>query len=84
MTTATTASTRKTDTFLAPEEVKDLTNKVRRPSQVKELNTMGIQHKVRGDGSIAVLRAHINKVFDGNPESARKTTKTAGPNWSAI
>lgn len=71
-------------TFLAPEEIKDLTDKTRRPSQVKVLNSMGIQHRVRPDGSVAILRAHITKVFDGNPEAARKTTKSAEPNWAAI
>lgn len=69
-----------TDTFLAPEEIKDLTDKTRRPSQVKVLNAMGIEHRVRPDGSVAILRAHVFKVFDDNTKSARKTTKTAGPN----
>lgn len=45
-------------TFLDPDEVKDLTDKTRRPSQVKVLNAMGIEHKVRPDGSVAILRAH--------------------------
>lgn len=84
MTTATYPSSLKTDTFLAPEEIKDLTDKSRRPSQVKVLNSMGIQHRVRPDGSVAILRAHITKVFDGNPEAARKTAKSAQPNWAAI
>ena len=71
-------------TFLEPDEIKGLTNKLRRPSQVKVLNSMGIEHRVRPDGSVAILRAHITKVFDGNPEAARKTTKSAQPNWAAI
>jgi len=46
---------------------------------------MGIEHKVRPDGGIAVLRAHITKVFDGNPEAAsRKPQKLTSPNWAAI
>lgn len=47
MTTATATSTLTTDTFLDPEEVKGLTEKSRRPSQVKVLNSMGIEHRVR-------------------------------------
>ena len=84
MTTATAASILTTDTFLDPAEIKGLTDKIKRPAQVKVLNAMGIQHRVRPDGSVAILRAHITKVFDGNPEAARKTTKTAQPNWAAI
>lgn len=72
------------DTFLAREEINALTDKVRRPAQTKVLRAMGIEHKVRPDGSVAVLRAHINKVFDGNPDSTRKTAKVEGPNWGAI
>lgn len=71
-------------TFLAAEEIQDLTNKSRRPSQVKALNAMGIEHKVRPDGSVAILRAHITKVFDGAPDAAAKRVNTPGPNWDAI
>lgn len=71
-------------TFLEPEEINGLTNKVKRPAQVKVLNAMGIEHKVRPDGSVAILRAHITKVFGGGPDSVRKTTKVVEPNWAAI
>jgi hypothetical protein len=71
-------------TFLEPNEISELTDKVRRPSQIKVLNSMGIEHKVRPDGSVAILRAHITKVFGGAPDSARKTNKTVEPNWAAM
>lgn len=71
-------------TFLEPDEIQSLTNKQKRPSQVKALNAMGIEHKVRPDGSVAILRAHITKVFGGAPDSARKTNKVVEPNWAAI
>jgi hypothetical protein len=73
-----------TDTFLAREEITGLTNKVQRTAQVKALNSMGIEHKVRPDGSIAILRDHITKVFGGNTNPARRTSKQNGPNWDAI
>lgn len=73
-----------TDMFLDHEEIKALTNKITRPAQVKVLNSMCIDHKVRPDGSIAILRAHITKVFGGDPDSARKKVKTIEPNWAAI
>lgn len=49
--------------FLTPDEVAELTNRHRRPAQMVQLNAMGIEHKVRADGSIAVLRAHVERVF---------------------
>lgn len=69
--------------FLDDKELISLTNRVRRPSQIKVLNAMGIVHQVRPDGSIVVLRAHINKLFGGDTEEAR-TTKVAEPDWAAI
>jgi hypothetical protein len=73
-----------TSMFLDQEEIKSLTNSTRRDAQTKALRAMGIEHKVRPDGSIAILRDHINKVFDGNPDSVRKRVKVVEPNWSAI
>lgn len=73
-----------TGMFLDHEEIKGLTNRTRRDAQAKALRAMGIEHKVRPDGSIAILRAHITKIFDGYPDSARKPVKVAGPNWNAI
>lgn len=72
------------DTFLDKEEIQTLTNKTVRPAQVRALKAMGIEHKVRPDGSVAILRAHINKVFDGNPDKESRKTKTIQPNWGAI
>jgi hypothetical protein len=72
-------------TFLQPEEIRSLTDRKRRVAQVKVLRSMGIEHKVRPDGGIAVLRAHITKVFDGSPEAtSRSHQKVASPNWRAI
>ena len=72
------------DTFLAMDEIQGLTNKINRPSQIKVLNSMGIEHRVRPDGTVAILRAHITKIFDGESASNRKQAKTTGPNWDAI
>lgn len=72
-----------TDTFLSFEEVQDLTSRKVRSAQVKALRAMGIEHKVRPDGSVAILRAHITKVFDGDSAVSRKP-KQAVPNWDAI
>lgn len=71
------------DTFLSEEEVQALTERKVRPAQVRALKTMGIEHRVRPDGSVAILRAHIFKVFDGSADKPTKT-KQAVPNWDAI
>lgn len=70
-------------TFLDDEEIQALTDRKVRPAQVRVLKAMGIEHKVRPDGSVAILRAHITKVFDGGTETKRQT-KQAVPNWDAI
>ena len=69
--------------FLDTEEVQALTKKSVRPAQVRALKAMGIEHRVRPDGSVAILRAHITKVFDGFTET-KKQTKHAEPNWEAM
>lgn len=72
------------DIFLEQAEIQNLTNRARRHAQAKVLRAMGVEHKVRPDGSVVVLRAHIHKVFDGEPDSPRHRTKVAGPNWAAL
>ncbi len=71
-------------TFLAVVEIHGLTNKLKRTAQIKVLNSMGIEHRVRPDGSVAILRSHITKIFGGDPDFVRKTIQTAEPNWGAI
>jgi hypothetical protein len=44
---------------------------------------MGIEHRVRPDGSVAILRDHITKVFDGHVKNQAKN-KHAVPNWEAM
>lgn len=70
-------------TFLTAGEVRELTDRVNMSSQVKVLRAMGIEHRMRPDGSVVILRSHVNKVFDGIAGSASKT-KSVSPNWGAI
>lgn len=72
-----------TDTFLSLEEVVALTNRKVRSAQVKALKAMGIEHRVRPDGSVAILRGHITKVFDGSTETQTRQ-KAMTPNWDAM
>jgi hypothetical protein len=73
-----------TDTFLSDEEVQALTQRKIRKSQAMVLRAMGIEHRVRPDGSVAILRAHITKVFDGHGSETGTKTKIQQPNWDAI
>lgn len=68
--------------FLTPEEISALTNRKARKCQRAVLNHMGIEHKVRPDGSLVVLRSHVEKSLGGNSASDRLIT--IEPNWSAI
>ena len=68
--------------FLDDKELIDLTHKTRSKAQAAALRGMGIEHRVRPDGSIAVLRSHIEKLLDGKTlENARIGIL---PNWEAL
>ncbi|WP_323034243.1 DUF4224 domain-containing protein [Pararhodobacter sp.] len=71
------------DTFLTPQELVSLTNRTRCDAQVRALRFMGIEHKVRADNSVAVLREHVRQVFGAVPGSTRRAKKVE-PDWSAI
>lgn len=67
--------------FLSPEDLKQLTGKIRRPSQAAVLNQMGIRFKLRPDGFPIVSISHISKELDGWGESVKKREE---PNWNAL
>lgn len=67
--------------FLNEHELVDLTGKVRHSAQVRQLNYMGITHKVRADGSVAVLRMHVEQSFGLTGALARKRTEPDFSSW---
>lgn len=69
--------------FLNDYELFELTKRHRRDAQVRMLRFMGIDHRVRADGSVAVLKTHIDKMFGGVADISLKH-KRVEPNWSAI
>jgi hypothetical protein len=69
--------------FLNDHEMYELTRRHRRDAQVRMLRSMGIDHKVRGDGSVAVLKTHIDKVFGGITDIPVKRKRTE-PNLGAV
>ena len=68
---------------LSPLEIHQITGRKRRPSQVRALRFMGIEHRIRPDGSILVSRVHVEKLLDGDSVK-RRIEKYTEPNWSAI
>lgn len=45
--------------LLTVEEIQQLTNRMRCDGQRRELDFMGIPYKVRRDGSLVVVRVHV-------------------------
>lgn len=67
--------------LLTDEQIAELTRRRRPHAQLKMLRFMGIEHKLRADGSIAVLRSHVESIMGGEAKPAAKETE---PDWSAL
>ena len=68
--------------FLTAEEIAELTARTQRRAQRRVLNFMGIEHKVRPDGSLVVARAHVEKQLGASLPAAKM--KDVEPDWGAI
>jgi hypothetical protein len=68
--------------FLTAAELRELTGRIQKNAQAEALRHMGIEHKLRPDGSVAVLRAHVERSLGLN--EAVQNMKTIEPNWSAL
>jgi hypothetical protein len=68
--------------FLSDEEIEQLTEKKRHSTQQKILNALGISHKVRPNGTLVVLRSHVEKLLGGSVAAPAK--KEPEPNWDAL
>jgi hypothetical protein len=71
------------NTFLDSDEIRELTCRVQRAAQVRVLRGIGIEHRVRPDGSVAVMRAHAEKVFGAAPAAVQKAAQKE-PDWGAL
>lgn len=69
--------------FLGTDELIELTHRRRSDAQVRTLREMGIEHRLRADGSVAVLRAHVETLF-GATQTSQTREQTLEPNWSAM
>lgn len=68
--------------ILTHTELVELTGRRVKSAQVRVLRFMGIEHKIRPDGSVAVLRAHVEQVLGVHAQSLKRVE--AEPNWGAI
>lgn len=76
------ADTVQSTMFLNGDEIRALTKRIQYSAQVRVLRAMGIEHRMRPDGSLAILRAHIDQIFGGFAD--RKKLQTVEPNWGAL
>ena len=65
------------------EELTSLTHRTRSSAQIRALKYMGIDYRVRPDGTVAVLRTHVEQVFGILPEEKRNEPANE-PNWAGI
>jgi hypothetical protein len=68
--------------FLTKEELRELTRRNRSSAQVVVLRFMGIEHKIRPDGSVVVLRAHVEHLLGGIADA--RVPREVQPDWSAV
>ena len=68
--------------FLDRDELIHLTGRTRKDAQVRVLRFMGIEHRLRPDGSVAVLRSHVEKSLGGT--DAAIVEREYEPNWSVF
>lgn len=68
--------------FLSHDELIGLTGKSQRAAQIRVLRYMGIEHRRRPDGSVAVLKSHIDKELDGN--QTQTLLQKRQPEWGEI
>ncbi len=64
------------------DQLYELTKKRRHAAQSAVLTSMGIEHRMRPDGSIVVSQAHVENLLGGG--SLTKKTKSVEPNWDML
>ena len=69
-------------TFLEEDEIKKLTGKKRKKSQLHALAQMGIKYLVRPDQTLVVSRKHIEEIT--GIEMTQQQHPTIEPNWDAV
>jgi len=69
-------------TFLNPDELVQLTGKLKFSAQKRALIQLSIEHRTRADGSLIVLRSHLESQLGS--ESSQPAQPSDEPKWNAI
>jgi hypothetical protein len=67
--------------FLTREEMAELTGRSQSKAQAAVLNSLGVQYKIRADGRVLVLRAHLEQQF--GVKTKKNATGEENFNWDA-
>jgi len=69
--------------FLSGSEIRELTQRQRPNAQADVLSFMGIDHKRRADGTLVVLRKHVEITLGCDVKNITISNEPQ-PNWGAI
>ncbi|XUW87743.1 DUF4224 domain-containing protein [Burkholderia sp. M6-3] len=69
--------------FLTAEEMVELSGKRKHHSQAKVLRAMGVEHVIRPDGRVLVLRQHVEQLFGAKAEADRDSDADSLIHWNA-
>jgi hypothetical protein len=69
--------------FLDADELVELTRRRRSDAQMRVVQTMGIEHRRRSDGTVVVLRSHIEDLL-GGAGPRLKPGADIEPDWSTL
>jgi hypothetical protein len=69
--------------FLTDTELTDLTGAKRRECRVRALRAMGVEHRIRPDGRVIVLRSHVEALL-GGALPVIVSGQELKPDWSSL
>lgn len=72
-----------TSMFLEPDELVTLTGRTQNRAQARALRMMGIEHRVRPNGTVVVLSEHVAKVL-GVQTAVAARDASVEPDWRAM
>ncbi|MBX6381461.1 MAG: DUF4224 domain-containing protein [Microbispora sp.] len=70
-----------------PDELIEITGKRQGAAQIRALRAMGIEHRMRPDGTPFVLRAHVEHLLGGVQATTGRSTEPVGewePNFQFL
>jgi hypothetical protein len=69
------------DVAMTEEQLVEVTHKRRPSAQCRCLKSMGIDHRVRSDGTVLVHRAHYDRLLGGIANAKLPPVKRFEINW---